>query len=318
MSVIEINELHKTYRDGFFRRRRVEALQGVSFSISEREIFGLLGPNGAGKTTLIKILLGIVRKSRGNAQVLGQPAGNREIRRHIGYLPENHRFPLHLTGNTVMEYYGGLSKLSGREIRDRRQRLLEMVNLQDWGDTSVRKYSKGMLQRLGLAQAMLHDPQLLVLDEPTDGVDPVGRAEIRKVLRRLKDEGKTIFLNSHLLQEVELVSDRVAILDHGQVRQVAGVEELTAGKKNAPLECRVLAQEEEIAAVLAQQDVTDTAFVASGAEGAVARFSVRDQQHVDTIIDAIRTAGISILSIGRTKSSLEEVFIEVVERARQQ
>ena len=199
---IQTRDLSKTYRDGWFGRRRVQALAGVSLSVNRGEIFGLLGPNGAGKTTLIKILLGIVHKSSGEAEMLGRPAGHRVTRRKIGYLPEHHRIPHHLNGNTALEYYGGLSNLSVREVRSRRPKLLEMVGLGRWGKTLVRKYSKGMLQRLGLAQAMLHDPELLVLDEPTDGVDPVGRAEIREVLARLKSEGKTIFLNSHLLQEV--------------------------------------------------------------------------------------------------------------------
>ena len=188
------------------------------------EIFGLLGPNGAGKTTLIKVLLGLVHKTSGDAELLGRPAGDIEARRQIGYLPEQHRIPHHLTGNTALEYYGRLSNMSMSDIRRRRPELLETVGLRRWGRTLVRKYSKGMTQRLGLAQAMLHDPELLILDEPTDGVDPVGRAEIRDILGRLKSEGKTIFLNSHLLQEIELVCDRVAILGQGKLRRMDSVE----------------------------------------------------------------------------------------------
>ena len=153
------------------------------------------------------------------------PAGRPSVtRRKIGYLPEHHRIPHHLTGNTALEYYGGLSNMPMREIRRLRPKLLEMVGLGRWGKTLVRKYSKGMSQRLGLAQAMLHDPDFLILDEPTDGVDPVGRAEIREVLGRFKSEGKTIFLNSHLLQEVELVCDRVAILGRGKLRRMDTVD----------------------------------------------------------------------------------------------
>ncbi|MFP6769847.1 MAG: ABC transporter ATP-binding protein, partial [Planctomycetaceae bacterium] len=215
--VIRVNDLGKVYRDGWLRRRRIEALRDVSLEVGRGEIFGLLGPNGAGKTTLIKVLLGIVRKTAGEATLLGHPAGQRAGRKQVGYLPEGHRIPRHLTGNSALEFYGSLSGLAVSETRQRRQQLLETVGLSDWGRTSVTKYSKGMLQRLGLAQAMLHEPNLLILDEPTDGVDPVGRSEIRDVLNLLKSQGKTIFLNSHLLQEVELVCDRVAVLHKGEV-----------------------------------------------------------------------------------------------------
>ena len=178
-AVIEVQNLRKTYRDGLFRKRKVEALRGVTLEVPRGEIFGLLGPNGAGKTTLIKILLGIVRKSEGSAVLLGRPAGNRHSRQKVGYLPEGHRLPHHLTGHTALEYYGGLSGLSPGEVRRRRDGVLATVGLSEWGRTPVRKYSKGMLQRLGLAQAMLHDPDLLILDEPTDGVDPVDRNTTR-------------------------------------------------------------------------------------------------------------------------------------------
>ena len=208
--VIQVAGLKKTYRSGILGRRRLHALQGVDLEVPKGSIYGLLGPNGAGKTTLIKILLGIVRKSDGGATVLGQPAGRLAARRRIGYLPENHRIPRHLTGRTALEYYGALSGLSVGEIRRRMPELLDRVGLAGREKESVAGYSKGMQQRLGLAQAMLHQPDLIVLDEPTDGVDPVGRKEIREVLRSLADEGATIFLNSHLLQEIELVCERVA------------------------------------------------------------------------------------------------------------
>ena len=169
-----------------------------------------------------------MRKTAGNASLLGHVAGDRAGRREVGYLPENHRIPRHLTGNSALSYYGGLSNLSMAEVNRKRPELLERVGLADWGKTSVRKYSKGMLQRLGLAQAMLHDPQLLILDEPTDGVDPVGRSEMRKVLQTLKEDGRTIFINSHLLQEVELICDRAAILVQGTLRRVGMIEEITS------------------------------------------------------------------------------------------
>ena len=167
-----------------------------------------------------KLLLGIVRKTRGEAHLLGRPAGDRRGRRAIGYLPENLRIPRHHTAFTALGLYGQLSGLSTAEIRKRRGPLLKLVDLKDRASDSVKKYSKGMVQRLGLAIALLHDPQLLFMDEPTDGLDPTGRAKVRQVLQRLKGEGKTIFLNSHLLQEVEMVCDRVAILDRGVLRGI--------------------------------------------------------------------------------------------------
>lgn len=193
---IEVDGLRKTYTDGLIRRRTVEALRGVTFRVEKGTIFGLLGPNGAGKTTLIKVLLGIVRKTGGSATLMGLPAGNRLSRVKVGYLPENHRIPRHHTANSALEYYGALSGMPVRDIRKRSSELLELVGIGKWGPASIRTFSKGMLQRLGLAQALMHDPDLLVLDEPTDGVDPVGRSEMRDTLRRLKDEGKTVFINS--------------------------------------------------------------------------------------------------------------------------
>ena len=306
---IQTRDLSKTYRDGWFGRRRVQALAGVTLSVNRGEIFGLLGPNGAGKTTLIKVLLGLVHKTSGDAEMLGRPAGHRPTRRQIGYLPEHHRIPHHLTGNTALEYYGGLSNLSVGDIRRRRPELLDMVGLSRWGKTLVRKYSKGMMQRLGLAQAMLHDPDLLILDEPTDGVDPVGRAEIRKVLDRLKSEGKTIFLNSHLLQEVELVCDRVAILGRGRLRRMDTVDALR--RQTSPEVALTLrADEPTVRRVLngrpvltAQQLDTDHLRITVEAS---------DQPSLDRWIDLLRTGGISIAAVTRRQFTLEEAFLDLV------
>jgi ABC-type multidrug transport system ATPase subunit len=224
-AVIEVDGLRKTYREGWIRRRSLEVLKGLSFTVGPGEIFGLLGPNGAGKTTFIKILLGIVRASGGTASLLGHSAGSRRGRRHVGYLPENLRIARHHTGHSALDYYGWLSGLPLRVVRSRASELLPLVGLAQRAGDPVSKYSKGMLQRLGLAQALLHDPQLVILDEPTDGLDPVGRSHVRNVLQQLKQRGKTVFVNSHILQEVELICDRVAILDKGLLRYVGPVHE---------------------------------------------------------------------------------------------
>ncbi|KAA1260044.1 putative ABC transporter ATP-binding protein YxlF [Rubripirellula obstinata] len=217
--VVEVCDLRKAYGQGslFRRRGRVEALRGVSLSAKSGDVFGLLGPNGAGKTTLIKTLLGVVKPSSGTAFLFGQPAGSSAARMRVGYLPETLRVDRHHTARSALKFYGRLSHMDQASINRRSDELLELVGLQGRDRESVRQFSKGMYQRLGLAQALMHDPDLLFLDEPTDGLDPVGRNEVRKVIERLRGLGKTIFLNSHILQEVEMVCTRVAIMDKGMV-----------------------------------------------------------------------------------------------------
>ena len=210
MPVIHIDRLVKEYGP-------VKALKGVSLAVERGEIYGLLGQNGAGKTTMIKILLGITRLTDGSARLLGEPAGTVAVRRRVGYLPEDHRFPDYHTGYSLMELYGTLLEMSRGERRRRIPEMLETVGLKGRMHSKIRTYSKGMKQRLGIAQALMHQPEVIFLDEPTDGVDPVGRREIRVLMQRLKDEGTTIFLNSHLLGEVELICDRVGILDRGRL-----------------------------------------------------------------------------------------------------
>ena len=306
--VVSVSDLRKTYRSGLIRRKKIEALQGVSFDVQPGEIFGLLGPNGAGKTTLIKILLGIVKRTEGSASVLGLPAGDRRGRMRIGYLPENHRIPRHLTGFTALDYYGQLSHVPGREIRRKRDELLETVGLGKWGSTPVKSYSKGMLQRLGLAQAMLHDPDVLILDEPTDGVDPIGRADIRKTLFQLKEQGRTVFLNSHLLQEIELVADRVAVLNHGRVRHVGPIHDLTQGSSSR-LVFELVADEAATLAVLS--DLGPQA-VSRNAETTTVTVAPCSQSEIDIAVDGIRQAGISIVSMSRNRQTLEQAFLELI------
>jgi ABC-2 type transport system ATP-binding protein len=254
-------------------------------------------------------LLGLVHKSGGEAEMLGRPAGHRLTRRKIGYLPEHHRIPHHLNGNTALEYYGGLSNMPLREIRRLRPKLLDMVGLSRWGKTLVRKYSKGMSQRLGLAQAMLHDPELLILDEPTDGVDPVGRAEIREVLARLKSEGKTIFLNSHLLQEVELVCDRVAILGRGKLRRMDTVD---AMRQHTSLEAvlTLRADESSVRRLLNGRAVLAAKLV--DPEHLRITVEAPDQSALDHWVDLFRQGGISIAAVGRREQTLEQTFLDLI------
>lgn len=308
--VIQTTDVSKTYRSGLFGRKSFQALKGVSLNVPRGTIYGLLGPNGAGKTTLIKILLGIVRKSGGTASVLGHVAGSRAARREVGYLPENHRIPRHLTANTALEYYGALSGLSMSEIRKRRPPILESVGLRGRERDRVSGYSKGMLQRLGLAQSMIHKPQLIVLDEPTDGVDPVGRREIRDVLKRLADEGHSVFLNSHLLQEIELVCESVAILNHGQCLLTGTVKDLKAALTDSAVYLQLRGPEAAVRnATSALPGVLIRVVAADAFEVEV---PVQSQVDLDKLIDKLRSHQISIWQIARREKTLEEVFMNIV------
>jgi len=312
VAAIEVRDLRKTYGSRW-RGRQIHALRGVTLEVPRGEIFGLLGPNGAGKTTLIKVLLGIIRRTGGDARLLDFPAGDLRGRRRVGYLPEHHRIPRHHTANSALTYYGGLSGLSPREVRVRRDALLEAVGLRGWGDVSVTQFSKGMQQRLGLAQAMLHEPELLVLDEPTDGVDPVGRSEMRALLQRLKEQGKTMFLNSHLLQEVELVCDRVAILDRGQLLQVGKVEALTVEAVN-DVQFTFAGTDEQLRAAFGDAPAQPVAIQDNGQFLLTLPDPV--QADVDRLIDQARRGGLSVISVDRRHQTLEEAFLKIIQRAR--
>ncbi len=310
---IDVQRLHKSYTEGVFARKAFHALQGIDLSVRRGEVFGLLGPNGAGKTTLIKTLLGIVRRTSGEAYLLGEPAGTREARRKIGYLPENLNFPAHHTAVRALRFYGRLSHVSELEIRRRSLELLQQVGLAGREQELVRKYSKGMRQRLGLAQAMLHQPELLILDEPTDGLDPVGRSEIRKLINWLKEQGKTVFLNSHILQEVELVCDRVAILAGGRLRGVGTPGELTHqfhGALTTKVRMQLSGELPAIEALRSREDC-ELQMLPDGRWQFAA--SVEQQAEIDRLVDSIRQADLSIHQLERTRPSLEEVFLSAVQ-----
>jgi ABC-2 type transport system ATP-binding protein len=281
----------------------VPALQGVNISVERGEIYSLLGPNGAGKTTFIKCLLGIVFPTGGAGHILGFPLGSIKAKEKIGYLPENHRYPLHLTGEQVLRYFGKLSGVEPSTLKKRIDETLGLVGMTEWRTMKVRKYSKGMMQRLGLAQALINDPDLIILDEPTDGVDPVGRKEIRDVLTHLKERGKTVFLNSHLLSEVERISDRVAIMRQGEIITEGSVEVLTSRKNQYDI--RLADGFLEQAKVL-----LGTAFH-SESEGIIhAEFLTTEE--VNAAIDKLRRQNILIESLVPKRSSLEDIFIELI------
>ena len=327
---IETDSLSKTYSQGLIFKQRHVALQNVSLTVNRGEIFGLLGPNGAGKTTFLKLMLGIIRKTSGQASLLGHPAGSRQGRKLVGYLPEHLRVPAHLTGYQALEFFGNLSNVPTRVVREKRGPLLETVGLADRAKDNVKQYSKGMLQRLGLAQALLHDPELLVLDEPTDGLDPKARAEMRQIIRNLQDKGVTIFLNSHLLQEVEMICQRVAVLDKGQLRYCGSVDSIgefaaANGQANitgadasltesqvGKIEFEVLGDLETI-----KQCFSANAVITGGAAGKPTTVvaPIVDQATTDAWVDALRQAGISIVAMQPRRVSLEDAFLTLVDES---
>ncbi len=300
MSVIQTENLVKRYG-------KVEALKGVSLSVERGEIFGLLGQNGAGKTTLIKTLLGIIKPTHGRALLLDRPAGTAAVRRRIGYLPEDHRLPDYHTGASLLEFYGALLGVSGAERRRRIPEVLELVGIKGRMHSKIRTYSKGMKQRLGIAQAILHDPEVIFLDEPTDGVDPVGRREIRDMMQALKRSGMTIFINSHLLGEVELVCDRVAILQRGNLVQIGAVASLTRQQGRYAVGL-VPGQE------LPRQEVTRLGFTVLD-EGELWEVIVPEGQTIDPLIELLHSRGLRLRHLVEKRQTLEELFIETVEEA---
>ena len=298
MLAIETFQLTKIFRG------KITALNEVSLSVDTGTIFGLLGPNGAGKTSLVKILLGILFPTSGSANILGKPVNTIAIKEKIGYLPENHRYPEFLSGGAVLDYYARLAGVN-KEARTRNKaELLKLVEMEKWEQTKVRKYSKGMMQRLGLAQAMINQPEVLFLDEPTDGVDPIGRKKIRDVLLRLRDSGKTIFLNSHLLSEVEMICDRVAILDKGQLLRIGTVEEFTSPSKTyrfatSEVSDKVASEIKSLSLEMQRQN-------------GYLQITVANQKNLNAIIDRLRENQIDINSVIPHRQSLEESFIEIL------
>jgi ABC-2 type transport system ATP-binding protein len=307
MTAISSDALSKVYRSGLVRREQVAALNNFSITVESGQIFSLLGPNGAGKTTFIKILLSLAHSTSGSATILGEQLPNVKVKSRVGYLPENHRYPGYLTGEQVLSFFGRLSGVDSQILNPRIRSLMELVGMSQWTGMNVKKYSKGMMQRLGLAQALINDPEVIFLDEPTDGVDPVGRKEIRDILRNLKQQGKTIFLNSHLLSEVELISDRVAILDKGKLLKVGTVDELTASGLQYHITVGTTPHEnarQEIMKKNVRWVEEQHAFVAE----------FESTAELNAMIDLLRKYNVEITSIYKQKNSLEESFINLLKR----
>lgn len=311
-AAIEVRGLQKVYREGL-GGREVKALAGIDLAVQPGELFGLLGPNGAGKTTTVKILLGLTHATAGSASLLGLPVSDPESRRRVGYLPEGHRFPGYLTARQTLSIFGRMSGVAPAHLKARIPALLDSVKLSEWMDVKVKKFSKGMTQRLGIAAALVHEPEVLLLDEPTDGVDPVGRREIRDLLRAEAAKGRAILLNSHLLSEIEMTCDRVAVLRGGKVAAIGTVEELTKReeKKDSLKVYRLVASGIDDAVLGAFRET------GAGAErfNGHFRLEARDAQHLNALIDAARARGALLTELTPEKSTLEDVFVDLVRAA---
>lgn len=297
-AAIEIEHLQKHYG-------RFEALAGVSLTVPKGSVFGLLGPNGAGKSTLVKSLLTIVRPTECRGTMLGHKIGHRPTLGKVGYLPEHARFPEYLTGRQIVAYSAGLAKVPSALAKERAMRLLELVGMTEWADRKNGTYSKGMRQRVGLAQALVNEPEIVFLDEPTDGVDPGGRIEIRKIIERMRDEGRTVFVNSHLLGEVEQVADQVAIMARGKIVREGAIEELT--RKENRYEVRTLGP-------VPLEMKSELESKGMNVAGDTVSLVADDANGVQPLIDALRKEGAAIREIKEVRSSLEEIFMESVER----
>lgn len=298
---IQTVNLSKIYKGG------VTALRGVDLEVPKGCCFGLLGPNGAGKSTLVKILLSIVRPSGGTATLRGVDIRSAEARRQVGYLPEGHRFPNYLTAAGVCRYFGRLAGLEGERLAREVDDKLALVGLAEWKDTKVKSFSKGMAQRVGVAQALIGDPEIVFLDEPTDGVDPVARQGLRHVIRRATNAGATVFINSHLLAEIEVLCDEIAILDKGTVVRRGSVSELTAMAGGARLQVRFRTGSipDELWLELAERK-------AEREPDGWFRIEVDDEAEISTIIDLLRGAAVLVLAVEPRRMRLEDAFIELI------
>jgi ABC-2 type transport system ATP-binding protein len=301
---IETEGLTKVFRAGW-SGRELRAVDDLSLRVPLGSTYGLLGPNGAGKTTFVKMLLSCTHPTAGTARVFGRETREAAARRPIGYLPENHRFPTYLTGWGMLDFYGALSHLDAATRRKRIPEMLALVGLEEraW-HLRLGKYSKGMLQRVGLAQALIHRPRLLILDEPSDGVDPVGRKHIRDVLQDLEQQGVTVFLNSHLLAEVELFCREVAIIQKGRLALTGTVEELTQGSGYRIESPHVPEQ--------LQTELRATARATASVNGTL-QLLYATREDANRAVDLLRANQCEIETLARTRSTLEEVFMKTVD-----
>jgi ABC-2 type transport system ATP-binding protein len=305
-TIVEITNLSKDYEVGFWRKRKLRALDGLSLTVNSGEIFGFLGANGAGKTTTLKLLMSLIFPTEGSARILERDIADISMHEHIGYLPENPYFYDYLTALEFLDYCG---QLFGKQTKEREKRAAELLSRvcldeKSW-NTQLRKFSKGMLQRVGLAQALINDPQVVFLDEPMSGLDPVGRREVRDLIASLRTEGKTVFMCSHILSDIEVLCDRIAILKHGRLAHLGQLDELRQKGGHAKY-IEIVATGSDTAS-LAQQLPTH-AHITETAGGL--RIEVSDEKDVDMVLAGLRRTNGKLVSVQPVKQSLEELFVD--------
>ncbi len=299
-AAIETFALEKQYRVGFWRKKPKQALYPLTLSVEEGEVFGFLGPNGAGKTTTLKLLMRLIFPTGGSARVLGKDIGDQSVKRDIGFLPEQPYFYDHLTARELLDYYAELSGVDAGERSRRVQTVIARVGLADSSNTQLRKFSKGMLQRVGIAQAIIHNPKLIFLDEPMSGLDPIGRREVRDLIQSLKEEGRTIFFSTHILSDAETLCDRVGVINHGKLRGIGVLADLA---REVSGKTEILWEGEGARAGI--EALGGRAHSTSGTTRVVL-----PETKLDAAIDAIRAGGGKIISVTPVRVTLEEFFLE--------
>jgi ABC-2 type transport system ATP-binding protein len=305
MAAIEILGLEKTYNVGFWRKRPKCALRPLQLAVEEGEIFGFLGPNGAGKTTTLKLLMGLVYPTGGSARILGMEINDPRMKAQIGFLPEQPYFYDYLTARELLEYYGQLSGVAAKDRSRKVEAVLARVGLPDAAGVQLRKFSKGMLQRVGIAQAILHDPKLVFFDEPMSGLDPMGRREVRDLMEQLKQEGKTVFFSTHILSDAEALCDRVAIIHLGELRGVGRVADLTASVHGK-------------VEMVWEGTTVPSSMRALGGECHVTGDTVRavfPEASQDAAIDTLRREHLRLVSVVPVRTSLEDYFVQKLQPA---
>jgi len=300
MSAIEILGLEKTYSIGFWRKRPKRALLPLHLSVEEGEIFGFLGPNGAGKTTTLKMLMGLVFPTAGSARILGMDMNDPKVKAQIGFLPEQPYFYDYLTAHELLEYYGQLSGMSAADCSKKVETVLQRVGLPDVRGLQLRKFSKGMLQRVGIAQAILHDPKVVFLDEPMSGLDPMGRREVRDLIQQLKTEGKTVFFSTHILSDAEALCDRVAIIHMGQLKGVGAIADLTASMHG---QVELIWRGATVPASL--HALVERCYVSGDTCRAVVK-----EENQDRALEALRRHGLHLISLNPVRATLEDYFMQ--------
>jgi ABC-2 type transport system ATP-binding protein len=302
MTAIEILDLEKSYLVGFWRKRPKLALRPLRLTIEQGEVFGFLGPNGAGKTTTLKLLMGLVFPTAGSARILGMDMDDPRVKSQIGFLPEQPYFYDHLTARELLNYYGQLSGVAAKGRSARVEQMLGRVGLSDSAGVQLRKFSKGMLQRVGLAQAILHDPKLVFLDEPMSGLDPMGRREVRDLIQQLRNEGKTVFFSTHILSDAEALCDRVGIIHQGELRGVGAVADLTSATQG---KIEIIFYAKRVPASL----------TSLGAEAKISGDMVNavlPEECQDSALEVLRREHLKLISLTPVRSSLEQYYVQKV------